>query len=120
VKLGLATWSVIGTLVLTATLLAIFVGPVVLGSIYTRQVLAHGVPAPARILAMSDTGKRINQVPLIAIKVEVMPDDAPPYIAEFRRTLTLADADEFRRGNIIQVKYDPAHPQRVAAVIPAQ
>lgn len=117
-RLGPAAWITIGALCLTFGLIAIFVGPFALAVIQTRQVLAHGVPAPARIIAMSDTGTRINDVPLIAIKVEVMPEGAPPYVAEFRRTLTLADADEYRRGNVIQVKFDPAHPDRVAAMAP--
>jgi 3D (Asp-Asp-Asp) domain-containing protein len=118
VRVSPVAWIVLGVIVLTVGLIAIFAGPFILGVIQTREVLAHGVPAQALIIGMTDTGTRINDVPLIAIKVEVMPVGARPYIAVFQRTLTVADADEFHRGNIIQVKFDAAHPNRVAAVLP--
>lgn len=107
---------VISILVLTASLIGIFVGPYVVGAQHTREVLAHGLPAQARILDLADTGTRINDQVLYAITVEVLPPDGVPYQAVFTRVLTLADADVFRRGNIIPIKYDPGHPDRVAVV----
>lgn len=113
-----AAWLVAITVVLVFGLAAIFVGPILLRRAQTRAVLAHGVPAKARVLNLKDTGTRINSQPLIAITLEVMPANKPPYKAVVKKVLTMADGGEFQRGTIIHVKYDPAHPERVAVVMP--
>jgi hypothetical protein len=101
-------------LVFTAAITWYFASPFVIGAWRANQIAAHGVPAQARILDLAATGTIINEQPLIAIKVEVMPAAGAPYVATFDRVLTIADVDEFRRGNVIPVKYDAAHPDRVA------
>lgn len=97
-----------------------FVGSFALRTWRTRAVLAHGVRAEARVLNLEDTGTRVNYQPLIAITVEVMPANKPPYRAVVKKVLTMADTSEFQHGAIIQVKYEPAHPDRVAIVTPVQ
>lgn len=101
-------------------LVVFFVGSFALRTWRTRTVLSHGVRAEARVLNLKDTGTRVNYQPLIAITVEVMPANRPPYRAVVKKVLTAADASEFQRGSIIRVKYDPAHPGRVAVVMPGR
>ena len=93
-------------------------GPLLLRHWATRQILAHGATAEARILDLTDTGNRFNEQPIIAIRLEVMPKDRPPYVAVVRRVVTIADADFISRGRVIMVKYDPANPRRVAIPLP--
>ncbi len=81
----------------------------------SRQTLKSGVPATAKIVSLEDTRTRYNYEPVIAIHLEVMPKDQPPYTAVVERTITTS-ADRFSPGKMLQVKYDPAHPDRVAIV----
>ena len=106
-------------LVATVVIMALVFGPVLLDSFRARQVLASGVPALARITGLRDTGTRVNYQPMIAIQLDVMPKDHPPFTAVADRVLTVIDANAFAVGRMVVVKYDPAHPDRVAIVGPA-
>jgi hypothetical protein len=106
-------------LVATVVVMALVFGPILIGSFRARQVLASGVPALARITGLKDTGTRVNYQPMIAIQLDVMPKDRPPFTAVADRVLTVIDANAFAVGRTLVVKYDPAHPDRVAIVGPA-
>lgn len=84
----------------------------------SRQVLAAGVTAEARVVDLVDTGNRYNDMPEVAVHLEVLPANRPPYPAVVRRVISVADIDLFARGRMLTVKYDPAHPDRVAIVDP--
>lgn len=118
-RLGIIALIIVGSLALAIGLVALIVGPLLLNSIRTRSVLTDGQPAEARVLDLRDTGTRINYQPQIAITLEVMPEGRPAYTAVVRRVLTAANEAEYQRGKTLHVKYDPAHPERVAVVGPA-
>ena len=82
-------------LVATVVIMALVFGPVLLDSFRARQVLASGVPALARITGLKDTGTRVNYQPMIAIQLDVMPKDHPPFTAVADRVLTVIDANAF-------------------------
>lgn len=118
-RMGIVALVIAGSLVLAFGLVALIVGPLLLNGARTRSALANGQPAEAKVLDLRDTGTRINYQPLIAITLEVMPPGHPAYTAIIRKVLTPANQAEYQRGKTLHVKYDPAHPDRVAVVGPA-
>lgn len=95
---------------------AIALGPSLLRDIRARRLLARGLTARARIIDLRDTGNRFNGQPEIAISVAVDPAEGARFEARVVRVLSVADAECFARGKTITVRYDPAHPDRVAIV----
>ncbi len=91
-----------------------FVGPLVMGNFQARALRSNGQPATATILNLTSTNTLVNNEPLILVDVEVTPASGVPYRASFKQVISVASIDFFRRGNIIPVKYDPAHPDHVA------
>lgn len=77
-------------------------------------ILAIGVPAPARIVRLVDTGTSINDDPVVEFILEVSPDDAAPYQASTRGLVSRLDVAAIQPGTIVRVKYDPDAPSRVA------
>lgn len=77
-------------------------------------ILAVGVPAPARIVRLVDTGTSINDDPVVEFILEVSPDDAAPFPASTRALISRLDVPSIQPGTVVRVKYDPAEPSRVA------
>ncbi len=77
-------------------------------------ILAIGVPAPARIVRLIDTGTSINDDPVVDFVLEIAPDGAPVYQATARALVSRLDVPAVQPGTIVKVKYDPAVPSRVA------
>lgn len=79
------------------------------------RILEHGQAAEARILALKDTGTRINENPLIDISMEVRPYNAPAFTAQIRQTISVVHLPSFQPGNIVDVKFVPGTDQVVIA-----
>jgi hypothetical protein len=84
----------------------------------TAQILADGEAANAKILEMRMASMQANDTPMTDLTLEVIPSGLPPYQAVVTYSVTVRNVDYFKRGNIIPVKFDPAHPTRVAIVPP--
>ncbi len=91
-------------------------GPPLWRDMRARRILAHGVPAEARVTGFRDTGKRLNYQAEVVIHLEVTPKRGAPYPAVVRAVIGLGDLGAFAPGNLLRVKYDPAHPRAVAIV----
>lgn len=87
------------------------------GAKQTRQLLATGVPAQARILQIGETGMYVNNNPAVDILLEVHPQDRPPYQVQTRMVVSLIRLSAIQPGNVVPVKYDPADPTKVAIAI---
>lgn len=85
------------------------------GTISNRRILASGQSAEARILALSDTGTRINQNPVVNISLEVRPPNHPAFVAETRQTVSIIHLPSFQPGKIVRVKFIPG-TEKVAIV----
>ncbi|HYP63090.1 MAG TPA: DUF3592 domain-containing protein [Acidocella sp.] len=107
--------SALAALVPLAVVAAVFV-PMLLGHFRTQNILAHGTPAQARIIALTPTNELYNYQPVAVLTLDVMPDGAPSYQASVRQVITPINANYFAVGNMIPVKFDPAHPDRIAIV----
>jgi hypothetical protein len=80
-----------------------------------RSLHASGVPASARILQIWDTGIRVNDDPVIGMRVEVHPPDGTQYFATIHKSLiSQLDIPRFQPGATVPVRFDPQHPARVA------
>lgn len=89
-------------------------GPGYLRHRQEMRVRETGLPATARVVALTDTGNRFNATPEIRITLEVTAEGRPPWRASITRILSVADAPGFAPGREFAVRYDPAHPERVA------
>lgn len=78
------------------------------------RVRESGLPASARVVELTDTGNRFNATPEIRITLEVTAAGRAPWRATITRILSVADAPGFAPGREFPVRYDPAHPERVA------
>lgn len=72
-----------------------------------NKILSQGQPAEAKILALADTGTRINRNPLVKFTLEVHPSLQPPFRAEVSQTVSVIHLPSFQPGKIVQVKYLP-------------
>lgn len=94
--------------------------PMALRAFHTSQVLAHGVPAPAKIVDITNTGNVINNLPVYRIALQVQPTGRPPFMAAVQRTLDGINMLAFIPGRILDVKYNPRNLAQVAIVYGAR
>lgn len=79
-----------------------------------RALLQNGQTAQAVILNMWDTGVSINDNPRIGMKLEVRPPNGAPFQAEVKQVISRLSASQYQPGQMLEVKYDPANPSKVA------
>jgi len=112
-----ATLTIILSLLFTLPFLAlavVFVTRLLRNSARNRELLAKGEPAPAVILAASDTGVTVNDSPQVKLQLEVRPANRPPFRAEATLLVGRLQVGMIAPGMPVQVKFDPADPSRVA------
>jgi len=73
----------------------------------SNKILSNGQPAEAKILALADTGTRINDNPLVSFTLEVHSPTQPPFRAEVRQTVSVIHLPSYQPGKIVNVKYLP-------------
>lgn len=119
-RVVVSTGALVGIgMAITLGALVLAFGPPLRRDMRAKQILAAGTPAEARVLDLKDTLVRYSDQPQLAIRLEVLPKDRPPYQVVIKRVVSPADLDLYARGRILEVKYDPAHPDQVAIVGPA-
>ena len=110
--------AVILPIVITVVVLlvvALVVGRLVMNGMQNRAVLAHGESAPAVILKVWQTGTVMNETnPQIGILLEVRPTNRPAFQAETKMFVSMLQVPQFQPGAVVQVKYDPQNPTKVA------
>ena len=72
-----------------------------------KKILLLGQPAEAAILALADTGTRINNNPVVNCSLEVCPPSQPPFRVEVRAMVSLIHLPSYQPGKIVNVKYIP-------------
>jgi len=79
------------------------------------DLVATGVSAQAEILEHWETGIKVNDEPVIGLRVRVKPADRPPYEATIKRVLiSQLEIPQFQPGAVIPVRFDPKDPSRVS------
>jgi hypothetical protein len=113
----------VATLALTLLSIAPFVGLVALrvrGEVerlkIERAVLAAGVAAPALILAVDQLRRygRVSHSLKVELTLEVQPADRPPFTVRLQKRVLLVQIAQLMPGRVVEVRYDPADPSRVA------
>jgi hypothetical protein len=89
----------------------------------SQQLIATGLPAQGRVLAVHDLGGSIQiggQLPQhrLQIDLEVFPmNGQPPYRASATQLVSMLAIARVQPGANIDVRYDATNPMRVALVI---
>ncbi|UJR84953.1 hypothetical protein [Sandaracinus amylolyticus] len=76
----------------------------------------HGAPAQARLIAVKQTGIRINDQPIFDLSLRVEMEGRAPYEASLRQLVPFHQLGLMVPGAVLQVKVDPANPTRLAPV----
>ena|SRR5262245_21150651 len=82
----------------------------------SRKLLQTGSPARAKILALADTGVRLNDNPQVLLTLEVTPDGGfqGPYQAQTKAVISFVHLPQYQPGARLRVKFDPQNPANVA------
>lgn len=85
------------------------------GESQARALRETGLPAPATILRIWDTGITLNDDPVIGMEVEVRPEEGDPFRAIIQKSLISRIAiPQFQPGKEIAVRFDPQDTSQVA------
>jgi hypothetical protein len=84
------------------------------GENVARDVRANGLPATATVLEIWETGTRVNDNPVVGFLLEVQAEGMEPYRAETKALISILLIPQIQPGAVLDVKYDPRNPQRVA------
>ena len=84
------------------------------GENVARDVRANGLPATATVLQIWETGVRVNHNPVVGFLLEVHAEGLEPYRAETKALISVLSIPQIQPGAVLDVKYDPRNPQRVA------
>jgi hypothetical protein len=79
-----------------------------------KELHATGNPAQAEILKIWDTGMTLNDDPVVGFRLKVRPTDQPEYEAETKIRIPRLEVSQFQPGAVVDVRIDPADPQRVS------
>lgn len=90
------------------------------GADVAREVQAVGVPAEATVLAIWETGVRVNDNPVVGFRLEIHVEGREPWEAETKALISILDIPQIQPGAVLEVLYDPDDPQRVAIGRPGQ
>ena len=106
-----ATWA------LFAMTFVFLFASLIVGWLSNQMILANGLDAEAKILAITDTGTRINDNPVIEFSLQVQPANHPSFVAQAQMTVSVINLSSFQPGKIVNVKFVP-ETDRVAIVGP--
>ena len=107
--------TVLIPMLLIFALVAAVFGWIWLAKVRKRALLEHGRPAEAEILEVWDTGLTVNRVNIqIGLRLQVNPSKLPSYEVKTRTFVSRLQPTVYRPGMILEVRYDPDNPKRVA------
>lgn len=87
------------------------------GSKVARELLANGLPAQARILALGETGVMVNNNPAVDILMEVQAPNREPWQVKTRMIVSMLRLGSIQPGAIVPVKYSAEDPQQVVIAL---
>jgi hypothetical protein len=106
--------SIVAGVGLPAFLVWKLVLPIFKASAQKQTLLQTGVPATVTILAMQDTGTRINDNPMLALTVNVEVQGRPVYQVMVQEIVPLIGLGMIQPGKQFAARVDPANAQSVA------
>lgn len=120
--MGIGFTVMICLIVGVVTVLSLAIPGFILFKLYKNKqaadkIRATGVAAQAQVLALADTGVKINYNPRVTLTLMVHPPGGTPYQATTTLTISMLAIPRFQPGAWIPVKYDPASPMNVAVEV---
>lgn len=79
-----------------------------------RQIRATGVPAPATVVQIWDTGVTVNNDPVVGFLLEVKPENQASFQAKTKQLVSRLAVPRVQPGAHLRVFYDPKDTARVA------
>ncbi len=116
--MGLGVWIFVVSLVLVLGVPVMVFGPDIKRHYQNKWLHENGSAASARVMAVHDTGRRYNYNPQIRLELEVEPEDGAPFNAEIILVVSPVHLSGIQPGAMLNVKYDPERPNRVALARP--
>jgi predicted S18 family serine protease len=101
-------------IIILGIVLAVTVGPVIWNHFKRGAVLSSGIEANARIVDVTDTGKRHNTNPVVNIRLIVTDAAGKEFNAEITLPVSPLKLTGYKPGVAVKVKYDPKKPENVA------
>jgi hypothetical protein len=101
-------------IIILGIVLAVTVGPVIWNHFKRGAVLSNGIEANARIVDVTDTGRRHNTNPVVNIRLVVTDAAGKAFNAEITLPVSPVKLAGYKPGEIIRIKYDPKKPENVA------
>ncbi len=83
----------------------------------SNRLLTTGEAAQATVLRLWDTGVKLNDNPQVGLVLEVHPDSRPAYQVETKCFVSLIKLAQVQPGAIVNVKFDPIDPNKVALAL---
>ena len=80
----------------------------------SRRLLAQGIPLPATVTAMRETGVTVNDSPIFGFKLDLRREGHPPIEVTVRQAVPRMFVGAVLPGSTVMVRQDPEHPSRVA------
>lgn len=78
------------------------------------EILAIGRPASGTIVRLIDTGRTINNNPVVEFVIHVVPVEGEEYEARTKALISRLNVPAMQPGRIVPVKYDPQDRMRIA------
>ena len=78
------------------------------------QIRANGSPAKATVVAIWETGTRVNHNPVVGFDLEVRAEGRPAWRAKTKALVSILAIPRIQPGAVLDVFYDPTDPSRVA------
>lgn len=88
------------------------------GENVASQIRAIGSPAKATVVAIWETGTRVNHNPVVGFDLEVHAEGRPAWRATTKALVSILAIPRVQPGAVLDVFYDPADPSRVAIANP--
>lgn len=88
--------------------------PIFKASAQKQSLLQTGMPATVTIMAMQDTGTRINDNPMLMLTVNVEAQGRPVYQVTVQEIVPMIGLGMITPGKQFAARVDPANPQNVA------
>ena len=84
-----------------------FIASMIAAGISNQRIIANGQDAEAKILAINDTGSRINDNPVVEFSLQIQPENYPVFVATARLTVSVIHLPSYQPGKFVRVKYLP-------------
>jgi len=96
-----------------AVLLVYGGGSMIWDSVRSQRLRAHGLPAKATVVSITDTRSRVNGNPVVDLELTVVPSTGAAYSTSLRSAISPVDLPRYQPGMSVDVLVDRDDPRHV-------